>query len=314
MRRRLYIPDAVQVDIARQVRRAVADTLIEFESAEEDEDAFTGHLGARLTTRHREVIVDDQEVSGTWNWSLQYRKFRGRGPGATEKQLGADGIFELTLERKGGAETKSLLFQSKMGSSGGRDLVEQCAKLSTWREASVVLSYEPHAIRAITIDEALRTRGALQQASSTEFGDYIGRLFIACHVGDNDLYYDARKRELAWRTVSGEVVAARFSVAHRFKVRVQPPGLARTSPPIDRFIPQDEVHKYRMDSTSEDLLSVSPGEAPQSAATAIRALSKIYHPDLYTTFSLDTREMMKVRMQEFNEAYQERNPKQRKGR
>ncbi|HEX8513706.1 MAG TPA: hypothetical protein VF688_11445 [Allosphingosinicella sp.] len=297
MRRPLYIPDAVQVDIANQVRRAVADTLIEFESAEEDEDAFTGHLGARLTTRRREVFADDQELPGAWTWSLQYRMFRGRGSGATEKRLGADGIFELGLHRKGFTETKSLLFQSKMGTAGGKDLVEQCAKLSTWREAALVLAYEPQQIRAITIDEALRTKGALQKAESTGLEDYIARLFIACHVGDNDLRYHATDRRLTWRTVSGELVGTKFSVAHRFRVRVQPPGQPRTDLAVDRMIPQDDIHKYRMDARTDEMLAVKPGETAPSAKAAIRALSKIYHPDLYSNFSSETRERMKVRMQ-----------------
>jgi hypothetical protein len=30
-----------------------------------------------------------------WTWSIDYTKFRGRGPGAAEKALGADGILEM---------------------------------------------------------------------------------------------------------------------------------------------------------------------------------------------------------------------------
>ena len=245
---------------------------------------------------------------------MQYRKFRGRGSGATEKRLGADGIFELSLERKGYVETKSLLFQSKMGNAGGKDLVEQCAKLSTWREAAVILAYEPHAIRAITIDEALHTKGALQRAKSTSLDNYLARLFVACHVGDNDLRYYPTDRRLMWRTVSGELVATTFSLGHRFRVRVQPPGHSAPIPAVDRVIPNEDIHKYRIDARTEELLAVKPGEVPTNAKAAVRALSKIYHPDLYSNFSPDTRERMKVRMQEFNEAYQSMDPRQQRRR
>lgn len=314
MRHRLYIPAAVQVDIANRIRQAVADTLIEFESAAEEEDTLTGHLGARMTTREREVYADDPEIQGIWTWSLQYRKFRGKGAGATEKRIGADGIFELSLARKGNVETKSLLFQSKMGTAGGKDLVEQCATLSTWREAAVILAYEPHQIRAVTIDEALRTKGALQKAESTALDDYLARLFVACHVGDNDLRYYATNRTLMWRTASGELVATRFPLTHRFRLRVQPPGHSSKIPAVDRIVPNEEIHKYRIDARTEEMLAVKPGEVPANAKAAVRALSKIYHPDLYTNFSPDTRERMKVRMQEFNEAYQSMSPGQSRRR
>jgi len=298
--------------MAGRISEAVADTLIEYESAQEDEDVLTGHLGSKLTTRRRVVMVEDAEVPGPWAWSLQYRKFRGRGPNATEKRLGADGIFELMLERPGRTETKSLLFQSKMAGSGGTDLVEQCARLSTWREAAVVLSYSPDGIGAVSIDSALAARGALHRAVSTPLDAYLADLFIPCRVGDNDLRYFAQSRTLVWRTNTGEIVATRFPIKHRFRIEVKPPGQRERMPFIDREIPVSDIHKYRMEVRPDELLATNPGEPPANPKSAVRALSKIYHPDLFGAFSPEIRETVKVRMQEFNEAWQTLKPDGRK--
>lgn len=307
MRYRLFIPEAVLESIAQHMDDAIARTLAEFESAEEDEDSMTGHLGSKLTVLKRQVYVEDPEIPGPWTWSLQYRKFRGRGPGATEKLLGADGIFELALERKGSTEIKSLLFQSKMEGAADPHLVDQCAKLSTWREAAVILSYSPEAISAVSIDDALAARGSLERAPSMPLAAYMHDLFLPCSVGDNDLRYNARSRMLVWRTMSGEIVATRFPLKQRIRVKVQPPGSSALA--FDREIRTEDIHRYRMDAKPDELLTTSPGMPAASPNKAIKALSKIYHPDLYGSFSDETREMVKVRMQEFNEAYQSTSPK-----
>jgi len=98
MRRRLYIPDEVKANIRAHLETAIQNTVEGFDSASEDEDTMTGHLGARLQVRVQRVMVPrPNEIPGEWRWAIKYYKFRGRGPAATERFLGADGIFELTL-------------------------------------------------------------------------------------------------------------------------------------------------------------------------------------------------------------------------
>lgn len=301
MRRSFYIPKAVLDDIAERVRQGVDETLAEYESAAEDEDTLTGHLGAKLTTRARRVVVRADEIPGTWTWSLSYTKFRGRGPGATEKRLGADGIFELALAAEGRpAELKSLLFQSKMEGSGGADLVEQCARLSTWREAAVVLAYSPERISAYSIDSVLAARGLPKRAQSTQLDTYLAHSFVACLVGDNDLRYIPSRRTLVWRTMAGERVSANFEIKQRLRFTVRPPRRAPWL--VARNVGTDEVHKHRMEATDEEILSVKPGRDVANPKQAVRALSKIYHPDLFEKFPLETRELMTARMQEINSA------------
>ena len=98
MRQRLYIPAQVKEAIAKHVETAVERARDGYSSAEEDEDTLTGDLGGNLRIRTQTVSVDQDQIRGEWKWGITYYKFRGRGRNATESMLGADGIFELTVE------------------------------------------------------------------------------------------------------------------------------------------------------------------------------------------------------------------------
>jgi hypothetical protein len=64
------------------------------ESGQEDEDTLTGHVGFALRTRQpKRVVVNRDGRRETWTWAMGYHKVRGRGPNATERRVGADGIF-----------------------------------------------------------------------------------------------------------------------------------------------------------------------------------------------------------------------------
>jgi hypothetical protein len=71
----------------------VAEVEERFLSAAEDEDTFTGQLGALFGAGERKVEIDGQSRY----WKIEYTKFRGRGKDATEAKIGADGIFEIRV-------------------------------------------------------------------------------------------------------------------------------------------------------------------------------------------------------------------------
>src|SRR5689334_22792287 len=128
----IYLPDEVTRVIGGHLRKAVDATVEDYPSASEDEDTLVGHFGAKAQIRNQKVLVDQIEMGGTWTWSIEYAKFRGRGAKATENFLGADGIMRLTVNYGGQAQEKSALFQAKIEGISDRDLLTQCAKLSTW--------------------------------------------------------------------------------------------------------------------------------------------------------------------------------------
>jgi hypothetical protein len=105
-------------------------------------------LGSSLRSGLQVINVTNDEINGPWKWSIDYKKFRGRGPNATEFFLGADGILELTLDYGGRKDAKSLLFQSKTEWARDTALLTQAARLSTWREAAIFINYTPSAFYA----------------------------------------------------------------------------------------------------------------------------------------------------------------------
>src|SRR4051812_40498839 len=114
MKRPLYLPNEVKVDIQKHLDAAIKRAVDGYESAAEDEDVMTGHLGGLLRIGPQRVHVTQAEVDGDWSWSIEYHKFRGRGDKATESFVGADGILELQVRRPNGVHRKAALFQSKL--------------------------------------------------------------------------------------------------------------------------------------------------------------------------------------------------------
>ncbi len=306
MRRRLYIPDEVNRAMAEHIRTAVLKAVAGYWSASEDEDVLTGHLGASLKIGNQKVrVVETQsELPGDWTWSVDYYKFRGRGKNATEHILGADGLFELRLQRGYRTETKSLLFQAKNNWNSDRELVAQCIKLSTWREAAFVLNYTSEAFEAFSLDEVLKLRGVRPSPSHAKsLANFLAEDFLDCLVGDTDLSYEPRARRLVWRAVSGEIVATVFSVKHRIRVNIKPPQSSGHDQ-VDRQIPNSEIYNYRMEARDEEILSLESEHSIKELKTARNDLALSYHPDRYNEIDDLLRHILNRRMQEINQAYE----------
>lgn len=306
MRRRLYIPEEVTRAMADHIRAAVPKAVEGYWSANEDEDVLTGHLGACLRIGNQKVRVVEKQTErpGDWTWSVDYYKFRGRGKDATEHILGADGLFELRLQLGYRTEVKSLLFQAKKDWSNDPDLVTQCIKLSTWREAAFVLNYTPEAFEAFSLDDVLRSRGTRpQDPHARALGDFLAGDFLECLVGDTDLSYDPKARKLIWRAMSGEIVATVFKVKHRIRANVKAPPSSRHDR-VDRHIPNSEIHNYRMGAKDEEILSLDSGHSERELKAARNSLALAYHPDQYNEGDDLLRQILKRRMQEINRAFE----------
>lgn len=301
MARRLDIPAQVLDDIADHVSAAMERAIQGFWSANEDEDALTGHMGACLKIGVRTVNVTQDQIKGPWKWSIDYTKFRGRGKAATESFLGADGILELSLDKGYRKDTKSLLFQSKTDWESSSDIVEQALLLSTWREAAIGINYTPTVFEAYSIDNILASRGIKAQAKGgLPLQDALNHYFIRCKIGNTDLRYDARLRRLYWRDMNGLVVAVQFSIPNRIRMNVQAP----TAGGPQEILPA-EIHNHRMEVAPEDVLM--PILAPPATSTKAikRTLAMTYHPDRYSGYEQLLRDIVNRRMQEVNAASDE---------
>ncbi len=307
-RRRLYIPEEVKQDIQRHLSEKYPIALEGFRSANEDEDTLTGDLGATLRIKNQKVFIksSQDEMPGDWTWSIDYHKFRGRGPGATEKKLGADGVFELSLKVGSRVEKKSLLFQSKINWTNDPNLLNETIKLTTWREAAFILNFTPSEFEAIDIDSIIASRGKRNDSIGfTRLDKFIGTNFLDCIVGDVDLKYDAVSRKLIWRTIEGQIVATKFSVPHKIAIQIAAPNKTYGhNIKFDKEITNEEIHNYRMDASEEEMLSLSDNytNTELRRARALKAL--IYHSDKLSLGDQLLDDLMKRRMQEINAAHE----------
>lgn len=305
MRRRLYIPDEVKESIRSHFNEATRKAVDGFYSAYEDEDTMTGHLGALLRIKNQHISVTQSELSGEWVWSIDYYKFRGRGIDATERLLGADGLFELKLNYNNRIETKSIMFQSKLSWQTDQRLLSQSLKLSTWREAAFVLNYTPNAFQAFSLDDVIKARGIFSDdLYQVPLEEFLGKLFLNCDVGDNDLNYDARSRKLIWRTRSGEIVGTKFTIPARFMININAPTTyGGKYKKVDREISPEDIYNFRMEADEEDILALNYTFTKRELKSSYTNLALTYHPDRSHDLDELDRLIMQRRMQEINDAY-----------
>lgn len=83
MVRKIYIPEEVRKNIASHLNDAIDRAVLGFESVFEDEDVVTGYLFGQMKIGPQSVVIDNQEIGGIWKWSIDFKKFGGRGKGAT---------------------------------------------------------------------------------------------------------------------------------------------------------------------------------------------------------------------------------------
>lgn len=158
-----------------------------------------------------------------WTWPIDYHKFRGRGPKATEKITGADGVVEFSLDGLEEHFTKSALFQAKNGRGDPRTVLEQVAKLRTWEEAAFFIRYEPGGYSAFDLEEAVRQAIHIPSEREVSLDTFLTGVFLACLIGDTELHHDPLRRELRWLNQDGRVVHTSFAIRHRLEIRVSAP-------------------------------------------------------------------------------------------
>ena len=309
MARKLYIPRKVIDSISEHISLAIDDSVDGFWSANEDEDTLTGHLGACLrTTKVTKVEIErgqQEEIFGTWRWSIDYAKFRGRGKASTESKVGADGIIELKLSFGERTDTKSLLFQSKLDWDNDPSLVPQSILLSTWREAALIINYTPNKFEAYSVDNIASSQGKKSHVKSMiDLKEALNQHFLLCKIGNIDLSYDARSRRLAWRADSGIVVATQFSIPHRIRVNIRAPK-QKNHFRFDKLISLEEIHSHRMQVESNEILMPIFSTKKMSVKNQKQLMSMSYHPDKFFTYNSLLQEIATKRMQEINRAYNE---------
>ncbi|WPQ63815.1 hypothetical protein SIO70_02945 [Chitinophaga sancti] len=283
MVRPIYIPIQVKDAIQNHLNESITRGLRAYESAFEDEDVLTGHLFGLMKIDEQNVIIDDLEVGGTWKWSIDYKKFGGRGKGAPESIIGADGIFELSLYRGDEEMKKSLLFQSKLDwQSRDEKLYLQCSKLITWLGAATIINYTQDELESYSIEDVIANHGR-KPSEMKPLIQLLGDDFINCFIGDSDLRYDAFTKRLIWLDRDNETVATKFNINRRLKINVTAPRrFPFQETKIDKIISADEINKHQLNTDLNDF-NVGNANTLKELRKIQAKLSKVFHPDRHAS-------------------------------
>jgi len=178
--------------IRDRIKAGVSDAEALFHLNQDEEDSITGALAQAISTPH-ELAFNSPE--GAFNYKIESYKIRGRGQGAPEKFLGADGILQISVSKNGDEVfSKGLPFQSKkFGGFRNKRVVSQARDLFETTKTGVVIRYSDKGYTAIDVRKLVeayqpdekRTRQFAPKLSSV-FGDF----FLDCEIGRVGLSYD----------------------------------------------------------------------------------------------------------------------------
>lgn len=282
MVRRIFIPSQVKKAIKEHLNEAIDKAVKGFASSYEDEDVLTGHLFGLMKIEEQTIEIDDVEIGGTWKWTIDFKKFGGRGKGATESIIGADGIFELHLYRGNDVVSKSLLFQSKLDwSNKDEKLYLQCSKLLTWLGAAILINYRQDDFETYSIDQVLSNHG-LKPSINKSLQELLGTDFLDCLIGDSDLEYDAFKKKLIWLDSENCTVATKFNINRRLKIKVvAPKRFPYEEKKIQKEILNEEISKHKLKNENSDY-NIENIKTLNELRKVQNKVSLFFHPDRHS--------------------------------
>lgn len=190
-------------------------------SAQGEEDTITGDLCSQLRRPWTTVTIEDAQ----WQWRVDYKKLRGRGPDAPEKATGCDGVVFIEVSASDGSPivSKGLLFQAKKGRLGST------SELTAQVESMEGIAPTGSAVFEYSEDRFTATSGATYLGSSAKgrrdhearasLGTFLANDFLSCSVGLLGMYFDA-VRQVLIVSDQGAVTQRHFSVTHRVRIEV----------------------------------------------------------------------------------------------
>jgi hypothetical protein len=187
------IPEPIFEAIQEHLRTVGDNAQTAWPAANAEEDTLTGDFCGRLAINPQRVRVNGGK---RWEWSIRYKKFRGRGKGAFEKRSGADGIIDIEVTTNGEKLYKGLLFQAKKdGLRGDAKLTEQVRNMeSLAKGGSAIFDYGRDGYRAIPGGIFLKSRSDRQsfiERNEHPLGSFLGDEFLSCSSGLRGMYFDA---------------------------------------------------------------------------------------------------------------------------
>jgi hypothetical protein len=166
-----FLPDLLVNLIRDRYLAGVADAQVKFPYSEGDEDSLTGALGQAISTAGPLTVTVGLD---RYTYNVSYRKLRGRGSGAPEKTLGADGIFQIDVTNNDGVPLvrKGLPFQAKKRWSGrDKKLVEQARKMLNSAGEGLIINFSPLGFSACSAADAIQSEGRIRTVKAS--GDCV---------------------------------------------------------------------------------------------------------------------------------------------
>lgn len=184
------------IDIIRDRYLAgVSDAQEKFHFSKGDEDALTGALGQAISMA-RPMTYSAEGRS--YKYQVTYQKIRGRGPGAPERPLGADGIFEIEVFDENGVplRQKGLPFQSmKTWSKTIGEMRRQAHDIIQTAGQGLVIDFSPGkytACPAGTVFDFHSSKAKLESSGVfRDLGHILADEFLECRIGQFGLHYDS---------------------------------------------------------------------------------------------------------------------------
>ena len=188
----LLLPDGLKALIRDRYLAGVSDAQAKYPFSAADEDSLTGALGNSISMAHEMVFSDGQKQ---YSYQISYRKIRGRGPRAPEKQLGADGIVQIEVRDEHGRRTKGLPFQAKKGwRNADSNLLAQARRMLETAGDGIVIDFGPNRFSACRAEDVVHNqanRKLIDRAGKTRpLGQLLGDDFLDCHIGTPGLFFD----------------------------------------------------------------------------------------------------------------------------
>jgi hypothetical protein len=199
------IPPDVLRALRDRIKGGIADAEAKFHLNDADEDAVTGALGQAISTAEPILF---SSTDGDYALSIVSRKIRGRGLGAPEKHLGADGIFQIRVDIAGKTLfTKGLPFQCKMrGGFSNQSVRKQATDLFRTAKTGVIIRYSEKGYSGVDVrDMPKPSMPGLReiQPPVSSLASIFGEHFLNCEIGLRGLTFDREKdfavgRKGAW--------------------------------------------------------------------------------------------------------------------
>ena len=208
---------SVRRTLSERYRAGVADAVGACAAAAGDAEAAAEALGRALAGQGELVLADGRRL----RWATRYRRLRGPGGRAPERNLGAEGLFEIEMEdEEKDKSRKTLPFNAWTGTPDYADVLVrgQAKRLHAFPGGGVVVSYRRAGY--VAVDAGIVAEGGATGADELELADALARDFVGCRRGSTLYLFEPSLGGVL--SVHGSFVTVRrWSPRHRVRTTLK---------------------------------------------------------------------------------------------